>query len=247
MSPQEVSALAQTSTFEQFVSTLGHDLRTPLNVILGYTAMLLEDAKFNGQEATAQDLQKIESSGQSLLASINQLVDIAKWESGCHQCNKETFAVGEFLHQVIALTRAQEATFSTAITVDLEPGLEMMNSDSAVLGNILSYLLNLARSQTATQQIRIVVNREVVEIPPSLMQQSPAKWMVWEFHDDGKPFSSEQSRKLSDSYGAPGHTVPGGLPDLGFRLTERQVWALEGCLELGFDDLCRFRLRFPQP
>jgi DNA-binding response OmpR family regulator len=57
------------------LSTLRHELRTPLNAIIGYSEMLLEDAKDEGQEEFITDLQKVRAAGKELLALVNDTLD----------------------------------------------------------------------------------------------------------------------------------------------------------------------------
>jgi adenylate cyclase len=67
---------------ETFIATKRHDLRTPINAILGYSEMLLEDARDEGNDSRAVDLEKIHAAGRALLHSVNNLLDPEKIESG---------------------------------------------------------------------------------------------------------------------------------------------------------------------
>ena len=62
-------------------ASLKHDLRTPLNHIIGYCEMLMEDAQDRGEEALIADLQRIHLAGRRLLAIINDLFDATKLPS----------------------------------------------------------------------------------------------------------------------------------------------------------------------
>lgn len=62
-------------------TSLKHDLRTPLNHIIGYCEMLMEDAQDRGEEALMADLQRIHLAGRRLLAIINDLFDATKLPS----------------------------------------------------------------------------------------------------------------------------------------------------------------------
>jgi adenylate cyclase len=61
-----------------------HELRTPINAILGYSEMLLEDAEDRGQDGFIPDLQKIRAAGQKLLALINDLLVLDRAEAVAH-------------------------------------------------------------------------------------------------------------------------------------------------------------------
>src|SRR5687768_13697142 len=59
-----------------------HEVRTPVNAILGYSEMLLEDAEVQGLEpGLVADLQKIHTAGETLLALINDILDVGKIEA----------------------------------------------------------------------------------------------------------------------------------------------------------------------
>jgi signal transduction histidine kinase len=64
------------------LSNIRHNLRTPLNQIIGYSEMLQEEGEDLGLEAYVPDLQKIHSAGNQLLALINENVASARVESG---------------------------------------------------------------------------------------------------------------------------------------------------------------------
>jgi signal transduction histidine kinase len=61
-----------------FLANLRHELRTPINAIIGYSEMLLEDAGGKGYEGFIPDLQKIHEGGEHLLALVNEILDPAK-------------------------------------------------------------------------------------------------------------------------------------------------------------------------
>ncbi|NKB48378.1 MAG: histidine kinase, partial [Alphaproteobacteria bacterium] len=61
-----------------FLANMSHELRTPLNAIIGYSEMLLEDARDEEAEERASDLQKVRGSGRHLLGLINDILDISK-------------------------------------------------------------------------------------------------------------------------------------------------------------------------
>ena len=66
---------------EVFIAAKSHDLRTPINAIIGYSQLLLENAQDN-DEPWAKDLEKISSAGRSLLATVNETLSAEKVESG---------------------------------------------------------------------------------------------------------------------------------------------------------------------
>jgi adenylate cyclase len=72
----------QTSRRERaaLLAHVRHELRTPVNGILGYSEMLLEDARAGGIDRATADLEKVHAAGQALLGLINELLDPARFE-----------------------------------------------------------------------------------------------------------------------------------------------------------------------
>ena len=69
-------------TKSTFLANMSHELRTPLNAIIGYSEILQEDVADLGQQSLIADLKKIEAAGRHLLGLINDILDLARIESG---------------------------------------------------------------------------------------------------------------------------------------------------------------------
>ncbi len=67
-----------TTDTQVFLTNLRHELRTPLNAVIGYSEMLLEDAKDEGPEDLILNLQKVHAAGQELLTLVNDILDPAQ-------------------------------------------------------------------------------------------------------------------------------------------------------------------------
>lgn len=67
---------------EKFLSDIRHDLRTPVNHIIGYSEMLFEDAQEARQEDMASDLKKILMEGKNLLEIVNMRFASSQFEAG---------------------------------------------------------------------------------------------------------------------------------------------------------------------
>jgi signal transduction histidine kinase len=96
-----------------FLANMSHELRTPMNAIIGYTEMLQEEAEDleETDDIFSGDLKKIHSAGSHLLALINDVLDLAKIESGKTELYNETFELAP-LTEDIASTIHSPAGFA---------------------------------------------------------------------------------------------------------------------------------------
>ncbi len=96
---------------------MSHEIRTPMNAILGFTHMLMRDAR----EPEARDkLGKIGEAGRHLLAVINDILDLSKIEAGKLTLDHADFAVRQALRHVgdLVAARAQAADIELSLSVD---------------------------------------------------------------------------------------------------------------------------------
>jgi signal transduction histidine kinase/CheY-like chemotaxis protein len=86
-----------------FLSTMSHDIRTPMNAIIGLTAIAQKN--LNDTEATADSLRKISLAGSHLLTLINDILDISKVESGKLNLSPATFSIVETVENLVNLSQ----------------------------------------------------------------------------------------------------------------------------------------------
>ena len=84
-----------------FLSNMSHDIRTPMNAVLGFTALLARDAE--NPAKVREYTRKITASGQHLLSLINDILDVSKIESGKVVLNLERFALSDLVSSVDAI------------------------------------------------------------------------------------------------------------------------------------------------
>ena len=74
----EDASLAKT----RFLNNMSHDIRTPMNAVLGYAQLMKDELKENELSETSEHLEKLQQSGNLLLSIINNVLDMAWIESG---------------------------------------------------------------------------------------------------------------------------------------------------------------------
>jgi signal transduction histidine kinase len=136
----EEAARAQS----RFLANMSHELRTPLNAIIGYSALMAEDAEDLGNEGLLADLKKINTSGQYLLALINDILDLSKVKAGKIQLFQESYGLGPFIEEVRGIIQPLAEKNNNRLVVDYPPEIETIHSDKTRLRQILFNLLSNA-------------------------------------------------------------------------------------------------------
>lgn len=130
-----------------FLSNMSHDIRTPMNAVLGFTTLLAKDAE--NPDKVREYTKKIMASGQHLLSLINDILDVSKIESGKVVLNVEEFTLNDLLSSVDAIIRpmaeAREQKFQVKVT-----GIkhECLLGDETRINQILINLLSNAVKYT---------------------------------------------------------------------------------------------------
>lgn len=101
-----------------FLSNMSHDIRTPMNAIIGMTA--IAETYLNNPEKIADCLDKIKISSKHLLALINDVLDMSKIESGKIELNEESIMLTELIDSVIDICKPQAEAKKHTLTLDIK-------------------------------------------------------------------------------------------------------------------------------
>ena len=135
------AANAANQAKTDFLSNMSHDIRTPLNAIIGMTT--IAQAHLDERERLEDCLEKISLSSKHLLAIINDILDMSRIESGKMSVSNEPFALADFIHSLMAVFRPQADAKRQKVELDFS-GIhhEHVSGDwmrmQQVLVNILS-------------------------------------------------------------------------------------------------------------
>src|SRR5262249_11606998 len=125
-----------------FLATMSHELRTPLNSIIGFSEVL--DSIKSLDDRQRRYVQNIQKSGRVLLDMINDILDLAKIESGKMEIRLADFRVDNVIQAQCDFFRPQTERKNIDLEIDVEPGLPELFQDQAKVQQILSNLLSNA-------------------------------------------------------------------------------------------------------
>ena len=114
MDYQQHVSEARASARNDFLANMSHDIRTPMNAIVGYTN--IAKSRSEDPEAVAEALEKIGSSSHFLLSLINDILDISKIESGKMKLNLGPCDLGEIFRRIEDITMLQAKKKSLQVT-----------------------------------------------------------------------------------------------------------------------------------
>jgi protein-histidine pros-kinase len=138
---------------DNFLASMSHELRTPLNAIIGFTGTML--MKLPGPLNAEQDhqLRLVQSSGKHLLSIINDLLDLAKIESGRVQIALEPIDCLRVIDEVVQSLQPLAQGKGLALRIETFDGPVIATADRRALGQILINLVNNAIKFTETGEI----------------------------------------------------------------------------------------------
>lgn len=151
----------------EFISNLSHELRTPMNAILGITNVTLNRNSENLTDRQKEGLEMVLSSGQRLLVLINDLLDLSKIEAGKMVIEYEPVEMKELVAELDRFTRALLGDKELSFTIALAPEIPaIIETDSHRIIQIITNLLSNAVKYTDSGYISlsIALRENMIEV-----------------------------------------------------------------------------------
>ena len=156
---QKAEELNAVSTYKsQFLANMSHELRTPLNSMLLLSNLLSDNEAGNLTSKQVEFCRTIHGAGKDLLLLINQVLDLAKIESGRQELRLEQVTLADVLQSAERLVGPLANDKSLEFVTTLEPGIPAtIFSDRHKLEQILTNLLGNAVKFTERGSVRLVI------------------------------------------------------------------------------------------
>ncbi len=176
-----------------FLSNMSHDIRTPMNAVIGFTTLLAKDAEH--PEKVREYTKKIMASGQHLLSLINDILDVSKIESGKVVLSVEEFTLNDLVSSVDAIIRPMASAKGQRFHVQVRDIThEYLMGDETRMNQILINLLSNAVKYTqegGNIWFRII----------GLKQRSPQyEHIRIEVQDDGYGMTQDYLKIIFDAF-----------------------------------------------
>lgn len=159
-------ALMASEAKGRFLANMSHEIRTPINAVLGMDAMILRECRDAAIREYALDIQ---NAGQSLLALINDILDLSKIESGKLEILPEEYDISSLLHDIVNMItmKAKDKGLTVELSVD-ESLPSRFWGDDIRLRQVLVNIMNNAVKYTEKGSVTLTVTGADMENVNSL-------------------------------------------------------------------------------
>ena len=148
----------------EFLSHINHELRTPLTGILGFSRMLVEEIYGPLNDKQKQYMKGIVSSGEHLMALINDFLDISKIEANREELFLERVAVEDVCLSALSMLKVRAKEQNIDLKLEIGPHVKMCTADQRRLKQILLNLLSNALKFTEIGSVTLKVEHSNDEL-----------------------------------------------------------------------------------
>lgn len=221
------AAQAASNSKTTFLSNMSHDIRTPMNAVLGFTALLDRDA--GNPDKVREYTKKIMASGQHLLSLINDILDISKIESGKVVLSVEEFTLNDLVSSVDAIIRpmakAREQKFF--VTVSGVKHEYLLGDETRVNQVLINLLSNAVKYTPPGGNIWF----RIIGLKQRSSQFEPIKIEV---EDDGYGMTPEYLKTIFDAFTRAENSTTNKVQGtgLGMAITKNIVELMGGTIDV---------------
>ena len=210
-----------------FLSNMSHDIRTPMNAIVGFTSLAMKH--IDNRDRMEEYLKKIMTSGNHLLSLINDVLDMSRIESGKIRLEEKACSLPEILHGICNIVQADVHAKQLELHVDtMDIRNEDIFCDKLRLNQVLLNLLGNAVKYTGAGG---AINMRITE-----KAGAPEGYATYEFSikDNGVGMSAEFVEHIFEPFEREMNSTVSGIQGtgLGMAITKNIVDMMNGTIEV---------------
>ena len=240
---QKTAAEAANKAKSDFLSTISHEIRTPINAILGITEIQLMDETLDRNLKDA--LEKIYVSGDMLLRIINDLLDLSKIEAGKQELMIVNYEIASLLSDTAQTNMMRIGSKPVVFELDVDENIPaVLTGDVLRVKQILNNVLSNAFKYTEIGTVKLAVSTD----SKSADLQSSTVTLVFKISDTGPGMTKEEINALFDEYSRFNHKTNRATEGtgLGMSITRKLINIMKGEIfvesELGKSTVITVRL-----
>ena len=220
----EEASLAKT----RFLNNMSHDIRTPMNVILGYAQLMEDELNGKGMPETLEHLEKLQQSGNLLLSIINNVLDMARIESGRMELDENYGRIEDVQKSLVEIfedeAKKKNITYNFRMNVEHGHVLTDITKVEEIFVNILSNAIKYTLDGGS-----VIVN--VDELPCDEPDYMIVRTRV---SDTGIGMSEEYLTKIFEAFTREQNTTKSKIAGtgLGMSIVKKYVELLGGTIEV---------------
>jgi PAS domain S-box-containing protein len=219
----------------QFLANMSHELRTPINAVVGYTDLLEMGIAGPLNEGQRSHLERIRASSQHLLTLVNEILDLAKVESGQLQVARDRVALAETVESVLGLILPQAARAGVEVRNEVGRAGEVAycGDRDRVRQVLLNLLSNAVKFTGRGGRVRIAC--EVADRPdPGTETRGEGPWLRVDVEDTGIGITAEHTGEIFEPFFQVdgGYTRESGGTGLGLSISRRLARLMDGDITL---------------
>jgi signal transduction histidine kinase len=168
----ELEAASQHKS--EFLANMSHELRTPLNAIIGFSQVLRDEMVGSVNEKQSEYLDDIISSGNHLLALINDVLDLSKVEAGQVELDVHPFSLREALERGLVMVRERATEDGVRVVFAADPEVDVVDGDERRIKQVIFNLLsNAVKFTPAGGKVDVSATRANGEVRVSVADTGP--------------------------------------------------------------------------
>jgi signal transduction histidine kinase len=207
----------------QFLANVSHDVRTPLNAILGYTSLLLRGVSGPIDGTQRDALARVDANARHLLTLIDEILDISRIEAGKMPVRISPIKLKSLINEIMSEVEPLIATSNLTVTAQVATGLPVLFSDRQKLKQVLLNLLTNALKFTPRGSVTVTCTHRAVD-----------RELAIAVADTGVGISEADQARIFEAFSQanPTPTREGGGSGLGLAICQRLATVLRGRIEL---------------